>query len=115
MSEKPKQWHTPAPTERELLARLDERTEKLDRDVRQVLNGMRSHSEEMERRVERVETAIRDEVASLRAVVNHADALSKEALDMAKRHDEWITWTVRIVLGAVLTALLGLVLVSGLP
>lgn len=99
-------------TSRELLARLDERTERLDRDIRQMMAGTRAHGEAMEKKIEALESSFRDEMASLNAVISLNDKRSTKALDMAERHEKWFEWGVRIVLAAVIVSLLGLVLVT---
>lgn len=101
--------------DRELLVRLDERTEKLDRDLRQMFKGHIAHGQAMEARIKELSVALSDEVASLRALTSQNDKRSLKALEMAERHEKWFEWTVRIILGAVMMALLGLVLITGAP
>ncbi len=103
--------HEP-PTTRELLARLDERTERLDRDIRQVILGQNARAEEMERRMEAFTTAFRDDLRSIEVVVSQNNKMAESAKTMAEKHDEWLTWAVRIVIGAVILAALTLIGVS---
>lgn len=111
MSEDPKQWPGP-PTERELLARLDERTDRLDRDVRQMMHGHRAAIESLEKQIDGLVEKVRDDLASINAVVGTLDKRSTKALEMAERHEKWFEWAVRLVLSAVILAIMGLVIVA---
>lgn len=100
-------WYAPAPaTTREVLARLDERTERLDRDIRQMLLGQRAHGEAMERKLDELAHSMNSEFGAMSAIVssNRERMLANEAL--VQKHDEWFNWAIKIILAAVVGAVL---------
>lgn len=71
-----------------VLARLDERTERMDRDIRQVIKGQQHHVEMIEKRIDLVHD------------------VAQEANRLATEHRKWAT----LIMSTVVVALLGAVL-----
>lgn len=94
---------------RELLARLDERTERLDRDIRQVILGQNARAEALEARMEEVTRDFRNDYRTLEAMVSRNNKIAEKAAEMSSKHDEWLTWSVRILVGAVMLAMLAVI------
>lgn len=70
------------------------------------MNGQTARADALVAKIDDLGQEVKDEVTSLRAVVGSAEKRADEALSLAKETREWITWTVRIVLTAVIMAVL---------
>lgn len=91
---------------RELLARLDERTERLDRDIRQMLNGQQAQYDILEARLAEDIRKVRHQLKSTEVVVNNNMRRAEANMELVKKHDEWFTWAVRLILMGVIGGVL---------
>lgn len=91
---------------RELLARLDERTERLDRDIRQMLNGQQAQYELLENKLMANIHDLKHSMRSTEVIVALNQRKSEANETLVKKHDDWFSWSVRIVLLSVFGAVL---------